>query len=146
MSILCNGIKSFFGINSPSRVFRDIIGKNLMFGLAEGIEDETSTAVAAMGKAAKEVGDVEFEAGSIQFDDPDNLYDKVSGTVNSQIAVTTTTKAAEANAHTVDDSDTNDDSESNKPQFVQNDIYIDGRKTARVLTPYVAKELEWEGK
>ena len=34
-----NGIKSFFGIKSPSRVFKDEVGKMLAVGLAEGIED-----------------------------------------------------------------------------------------------------------
>jgi len=34
-----NGIKSIFGIHSPSTVMRDEVGKNLGLGLAEGIED-----------------------------------------------------------------------------------------------------------
>lgn len=37
---ILNGIKSFFGINSPSRVFRDQIGKNLALGVGEGFENE----------------------------------------------------------------------------------------------------------
>ena len=32
-------IKKIFGIKSPSRVFRDEIGKNLALGLGEGFED-----------------------------------------------------------------------------------------------------------
>lgn len=35
-----NGIKSFFGIKSPSRVFRDEIGKNLALGIGVGFENE----------------------------------------------------------------------------------------------------------
>jgi len=35
-----NSIKSFFGIKSPSTLFRDQIGKNLALGLGEGISDE----------------------------------------------------------------------------------------------------------
>lgn len=38
-----NGIKSFFGIHSPSTVFRDDIGKNLALGLGEGFSDEMNT-------------------------------------------------------------------------------------------------------
>lgn len=34
-----NGIKSFFGIHSPSRLFRDEIGKNLAYGVGEGFTD-----------------------------------------------------------------------------------------------------------
>ena len=33
--------KSFLGIHSPSRVARDVIGKNLIAGVGVGIEDET---------------------------------------------------------------------------------------------------------
>ena len=37
---ILNGIKSFFGIHSPSRVFRDEIGSNLALGIGEGFTDE----------------------------------------------------------------------------------------------------------
>lgn len=37
---ILNGIKSFFGINSPSKLFRDEIGTNLALGIGEGFEDE----------------------------------------------------------------------------------------------------------
>lgn len=33
---ILNGIKSFFGIHSPSKVFKDEIGTNLALGLGEG--------------------------------------------------------------------------------------------------------------
>ena len=36
--------------------------------------------------------------------------------------------------------------EKNEPKYIQNDIYVDGKKAGRVLTPYIAKELDWEGK
>ena len=48
--------KSMLGIHSPSRVMRDLIGKNIARGVAVGIEDETATAVAAvMAMSAKVV-------------------------------------------------------------------------------------------
>lgn len=34
-----NGIKSFFGIHSPSTLFRDEVGKNLALGVGEGFSD-----------------------------------------------------------------------------------------------------------
>ncbi len=40
---ILNGIKSFFGINSPSKVFQDQIGKNLALGLGEGFTNEMDT-------------------------------------------------------------------------------------------------------
>lgn len=42
------GLKNFFGIKSPSRVFRDQIGKNLALGMAEGIEDNADAPLDAM--------------------------------------------------------------------------------------------------
>lgn len=44
--------KGIFGIHSPSRVFRDEIGKNLGLGLVEGIEDTESMVNAAMSDLA----------------------------------------------------------------------------------------------
>lgn len=143
---ILKGVKDFFGIKSPSRLFKNVIGKNLMLGLAEGIEDETSTALASMGKAAKEIGNVEFDAKGLTFDNPDALYAKVSGTVNAQKAETTTAKAASSGVYQTDGNEDNDDPKSTTPQYIENNIIIDGRKTARIITPYVAKELEWEGK
>jgi phage-related protein len=49
------GIKSFFGIKSPSRVFRDQVGKMLAVGLAEGIEDNADAPLDAMADLSKGV-------------------------------------------------------------------------------------------
>lgn len=38
---IVDGIKDFFGIHSPSTVFRDMIGKNLVKGIAVGVDVET---------------------------------------------------------------------------------------------------------
>ena len=50
-------LKGFFGIKSPSRVFRDQIGKMLAEGVAVGITDKESKAVEAAEKMAKNVLD-----------------------------------------------------------------------------------------
>lgn len=43
-----NAAKSFLGINSPSRLMRDTIGKNISLGVAEGIDEEAdSVSIAA---------------------------------------------------------------------------------------------------
>lgn len=47
---ILNGIKSFFGIHSPSTLFRDEIGQNLALGIGEGFSDE-------MGAVSKEMQD-----------------------------------------------------------------------------------------
>ena len=38
-STVTDSIKNFFGIHSPSTLFRDDIGKNLAFGVGEGFGD-----------------------------------------------------------------------------------------------------------
>lgn len=47
--------KSMLGIHSPSRVMRDLIGKNIARGVAVGIEDETATAVSAVRAMSAQV-------------------------------------------------------------------------------------------
>lgn len=49
------GIKDFFGIHSPSRVFKDEVGKMLAEGLAEGIEDNASEPLDAMAELSKDI-------------------------------------------------------------------------------------------
>ena len=49
-----DGILGFFGIHSPSRVFRDQVGKMLMLGMAEGIEDNISAVGNAMDQLNEE--------------------------------------------------------------------------------------------
>ena len=48
------GIKKFFGIKSPSRVFRDEVGKMLPAGLAEGVARNTKAAVKAAASMARQ--------------------------------------------------------------------------------------------
>lgn len=50
---ILDGIKDFFGIHSPSKLFETDIGYNLVYGLANGITKKTSTAVKSMTDLAK---------------------------------------------------------------------------------------------
>ena len=45
-----NGLKSFFGIASPSKLMENVIGKNLALGIAEGFDDEIDNVEAEMVK------------------------------------------------------------------------------------------------
>lgn len=47
---ITSGIKDFFGINSPSKVMADEVGKWLPIGLADGIEDNIKPVADAMNK------------------------------------------------------------------------------------------------
>lgn len=52
-----DGVKSFFGIASPSKLMRDKIGRMLPAGLALGMQDETASAVRAAEHMARQVSD-----------------------------------------------------------------------------------------
>lgn len=49
-----NSVKRFLGIASPSKVFRDQIGKNIVLGIADGIEDNVDAVTDAMDDIAAE--------------------------------------------------------------------------------------------
>ena len=46
-----SGIKSFFGIHSPSALMRDTVGNNIALGIGEGFEDEINGVADNMEKA-----------------------------------------------------------------------------------------------
>ena len=50
-----SGLKNFFGIASPSKLFRDQIGKNLALGIGEGFEDGMDATMTEMEASAKDM-------------------------------------------------------------------------------------------
>lgn len=54
---ILNGIKDFFGIGSPSKVFEDEVGKWLPMGIGEGIENNIRPVTSAMRKLAQKTMD-----------------------------------------------------------------------------------------
>lgn len=75
---LWDGILGFFGIHSPSTKMRDMVGKNIVKGLAEGITDEGETAVKATEDLAKEIADVDFAPGAF---DTSELTDQLQASM-----------------------------------------------------------------
>ncbi len=63
---ITNGIKSFFGIHSPSRLFRDEIGKNLILGVGVAFEKDDDL----IDKQISDFGD--------------DVYKKMQGAVNME--------------------------------------------------------------
>lgn len=63
---ITNGIKSFFGIHSPSRLFRDEIGKNLILGVGVAFEKDDDL----INKQINDFGD--------------DVYKKMQGAVNME--------------------------------------------------------------
>jgi len=56
---ILKGIKSFFGINSPSKLFEDQIGKNLALGIGEGFTEEMDSVASDINNAIP----TEFDLG-----------------------------------------------------------------------------------
>lgn len=56
-----NGLKNFFGISSPSKVFRDQIGKNLALGIGEGFEENMKGVNAQITQS---IGDIDAEVAN----------------------------------------------------------------------------------
>jgi phage-related protein len=82
---ITKGIKSFFGIKSPSTVMADEVGQWLPKGLAEGIEDNTRPVSQAMEDLAKmTTGTLESQirVNSIGLGTMDSLMDKVQSVTN----------------------------------------------------------------
>ena len=82
-----NGFKDFFGISSPSRLFRDEIGKQLSAGIGVGFEEELSNVYDDMQKAV----DLETEKMSANVQ-TGNVYNKVMNTTPVQVNGTYTSR------------------------------------------------------
>ena len=52
---IVSGVKKFFGIESPSKLFRDEIGNNLALGIGEGFEQEIGDVSKEMSKSMKDL-------------------------------------------------------------------------------------------
>lgn len=50
-----DNIAGFFGIASPSKLFKKELGFNLVYGLAEGVDDKVKTAVDAVNSMGQDV-------------------------------------------------------------------------------------------
>ena len=125
-SSMIDGIKSFFGIHSPSRVFADL-GEYLPQGFAVGINRDATVAVKSVKKMNKSI------LKGFNFD---GLYSKMQNAVNletgkiatSLSTTATTNKTLTANI-TVNPSD----------------IYMDSTKVGRAVAPAVTKTIKGGG-
>jgi phage-related protein len=75
-SAILDGIKSFFGIHSPSRVFRDEIGSNLALGLGEGFTQEMNNVSDMMEDSIPTDFNVGMNADYDGFGTNNNSYSK----------------------------------------------------------------------
>lgn len=77
-----NGIKGLLGIHSPSRIMRDLVGKFIPLGIAEGIEAKSGTVYASIKKLNEgiKINARDFVIDTNQFID----YGQISGTISTQ--------------------------------------------------------------
>lgn len=123
---MIDGIKSFFGIHSPSRVFAEL-GEYLPQGFAVGIDADASQAVDSIDEMNKDV---------INSMNLDGLYEKMQNAVN--FAKSRMTDALNTSVT------------SNRIVYADitlnpADVYMDSTKVGRMVTPAVTRTLKEAG-
>ena len=113
--------------------------------MAVGIDEESSTVEDSLADMADRVAESKFPVPEVDFD-YDGVVDNFRAAVGStRKAISDTLSSSEVSVKS-DDSDDVTSAKNNSPEYIENNIYVDGKKTARIITPYVAKELDWEDK
>lgn len=157
-----DGVKAFFGIHSPSTLFRDAIGKNLMLGLANGIQKNGKAAIDAAMDVSEDISNVDFDLVDIDYSslassasnnvnstktDYSSMVEKMRGAVDDGSIGVASVLGSSSSSHQSNESRKKATNESeDKQTCLHADIYIDGKKTARVITPYVSREMKWSDK
>ena len=122
-SNIIGGIKDFFGIHSPSRVMRDLIGTNIVKGIGVGIDIETPNLEKDIDANMKD------------------LLAKMKGTVDYETARTTARVVAENNVNV---ENTNSASKNYNPSFniiAKVSVPLDSEVIAEVTTPMVIENI-----
>lgn len=63
-----SGVKNFLGIHSPSRLFRDQIGRNIGLGLAQGISNSQAAVMSSMNGMASDIASTRFTTPDVATD------------------------------------------------------------------------------
>ena len=98
-------VADILGISSPSKVFRDFIGKNMMLGLADGITENADEVYGSLSDVAQNLADTDFD---IDVDPSLNIHGGSSRrganggaggtTINQHIAITSPKALSEKEA------------------------------------------------
>lgn len=84
---LLRAAKSALGIHSPSRVFRDIVGLNIGYGIGEGIENSEGSVVRTVSSVADAIAE-EFNSNTYSFGDISADSNAVRGLDSFSTAIT----------------------------------------------------------
>lgn len=116
---ILDGMKSALGIHSPSKLFKDEVGRFIPQGVAVGIEADTDSALKAI----------------------DNMNDDIISEMNKAVAYETGSINAKASVKS-------NNSMLNVIQAsisLDGSVEIDGQKAGKIMTPYVTKTLRTGG-
>ena len=116
---ILNGMKSALGIHSPSKLFKDEVGRFIPQGVAVGIEADTDSALKAI----------------------DNMNDDIISEMNKAVAYETGSINAKASVKS-------NNSMLNVIQVsisLDGSVEIEGQKAGKILTPYITKTLRTGG-
>ena len=112
-------MKSALGIHSPSKLFKDEVGRFIPQGVAVGIEADTDSALKAI----------------------DNMNDDIISEMNKAVAYETGSINAKASVKSKN-------SMLNVIQAsisIDGSVEIEGQKAGKILTPYITKTLRTGG-
>lgn len=116
---ILDGMKNALGIHSPSRLFRDQIGRFIPQGIAVGIEADTDKALKAI----------------------DSMNDDIISKMQNAVALETGSINAKASIKS-------NNSMLNVIQAsfnIDGSVNIDGQRAGRIITPYMTKTLRTVG-
>ena len=146
-------------IRSPSKVMQEVgeyTGEGLYIGF-ESKEDRilkevnsfTSDLIDALNisEDAAAMAEEVSEAYNNGIDFDELVYD-ASGAIdsNSQFTGSVATAGTGTAAYQTESSDSYGHTEgSGNPEYIENNIIVSGKKVAQIMTPYISKQLAWEG-
>lgn len=150
---IVSSVEKFLIIGSPSKLFRDRIGKNIVAGIEVGIEQGEGGAVDAMIGAARHISDAakstlekqKFSLGDygIMVEDARNGIGYLQSQ-NAQYNAPAGINSVVRDIGYSTDEDPQSEEKETKPQYIDNHIEFNGKEVARKLTPYISRELAWE--
>ena len=134
-----DAVKSFFGIASPSKRFRDEVGHQLMAGEAQGIKQNAHLVVEANRETQEDLLDSSYDAMADQARNTVTAFRRGAGAAISSGSASSYYGGAGEKA-------ADQDKTANKPVYSKVVIQADGRDVAKWITPYVEEEIAWDGK
>ena len=144
-------LKRLFGIGSPSKVMAREVGRWLPPGMSVGFENAMPDAEKALQDTVDDAVDslqanmpspqIELKAKTSGIDaEIGAAYDRMQSAIEAEqrkLQVSENVQLATRNAEAETE---------HEPEYVETVINIDGKETARVISPYVSKEIAWSTK